>query len=155
MKLAAIRIRSAIKADKEIRDALHLLRLRRRNVCVIYDDNPSIKGMLEKVKDFIAYGEIDKETFKQLLLKRGRLSGNKRFSEEYLKEKLNMNIDEFVEKFFNNQVSLKDIPDFKPFFRLNSPRNGFPRKGIKKPYSEGGALGYWGKDINKLIQSML
>ena len=43
----------------------------------------------------------------------------------------------------------------KPFFRLNSPRKGFGRKGIKKAFSTGGALGERKDKINDLIQRML
>ncbi|MBI5398947.1 uL30 family ribosomal protein [Candidatus Woesearchaeota archaeon] len=43
----------------------------------------------------------------------------------------------------------------KPYFRLSPPRGGFERKGTKKPYSVGGALGYRGNNINDLIRSML
>lgn len=155
MKLVAIKIRSDVKAPKEVKDTLYLLRLRKKHVCVVLDDNPSIRGMLEKVKYYIAYGEIDKDVFKKLLLERGRLSGNRRFTEEYLKQNLNIDIDTFVEKFFNGELSLNSIPNLKPYFRLHPPRGGFPRKGIKRLYTEGGALGYWGKDINNLILSMI
>ena len=43
----------------------------------------------------------------------------------------------------------------KKWFALNSPRGGFERKGIKKSFSEGGALGYRKDTINKLIKKMI
>jgi len=43
----------------------------------------------------------------------------------------------------------------KKFFRLNPPRGGFERKGIKIPFSQKGALGYRGVKINALIKKML
>ncbi|MCX6709751.1 MAG: uL30 family ribosomal protein [Candidatus Woesearchaeota archaeon] len=43
----------------------------------------------------------------------------------------------------------------KGFYRLNPPRGGFERKGIKTGYSIGGALGYRGADMAKLIKRML
>lgn len=43
----------------------------------------------------------------------------------------------------------------KKFFSLAPPKGGFERKGIKKPYSVGGALGYRGEKINDLILKML
>lgn len=43
----------------------------------------------------------------------------------------------------------------KKFFRLNSPRKGFGRKGIKTPFTMGGALGCRGKEINDLIKRMI
>ncbi|RMF55287.1 50S ribosomal protein L30 [Candidatus Woesearchaeota archaeon] len=38
---------------------------------------------------------------------------------------------------------------------LHPPRGGFERKGIKKAFTKGGALGYRGKKINDLIKKML
>jgi len=43
----------------------------------------------------------------------------------------------------------------KPYFRLHPPRGGFERKGIKKTFAEGGALGDRGEKINLLIRKML
>lgn len=40
-------------------------------------------------------------------------------------------------------------------FRLHPPRGGYERKGIKVPFSLGGALGYRGAAINNLITRML
>jgi large subunit ribosomal protein L30 len=40
-------------------------------------------------------------------------------------------------------------------FRLNPPRKGFERKGIKKPFHLGGAYGYRGKRIDDLIKRMI
>ena len=43
----------------------------------------------------------------------------------------------------------------KKFFSLATPKGGFERKGIKKPFVVGGALGYRGEKINELILKML
>ncbi|MBC8444127.1 uL30 family ribosomal protein [Candidatus Woesearchaeota archaeon] len=40
-------------------------------------------------------------------------------------------------------------------FRLAPPKGGFERKGIKKPFTLGGVLGYRGDKINTLIKKML
>jgi large subunit ribosomal protein L30 len=45
--------------------------------------------------------------------------------------------------------------ELKKFFALHPPRGGFERKGIKNPFSKGGALGYRGTKINDLIRKML
>jgi len=153
-KLALIRLRSGIRAKGEVRDTLAMLRLHRINHLVIIDDNPSYKGMVQKVKDYITWGEIDKETLAKLLRKRGRLIGNKPITEEYVQEKLGMGIDEFAEKVVNGEMKLTDLPNIKPVFRLHPPRGGL--KGSKKrSFKEGGALGYRGEKINELIERML
>ncbi len=43
----------------------------------------------------------------------------------------------------------------KIIFRLNPPRGGYERKGIKTPFSLGGALGNRGDKINDLIKKMI
>ena len=153
-KLALIRLRSGIRAKGEVRDTLAMLRLHRINHLVLVDDNPSYKGMVQKVKDYITWGEIDKETLAALIRKRGRLIGNKPITDEYVKEKLGMTIDEFAEKVVNGEMKLTDLPNIKPVFRLHPPRGGL--KGSKKrSFKEGGALGYRGEKINELIERML
>ena len=41
------------------------------------------------------------------------------------------------------------------YFRLNSPKKGYGRKGIKHPFKNGGAVGYRGTKINDLIKRMV
>ena len=53
------------------------------------------------------------------------------------------------------KVDKKDKSDKTKFFRLHPPRGGFERKGIKKPFSEGGVLGYRGNKIAELIRRMI
>ena len=43
----------------------------------------------------------------------------------------------------------------KRYFRLNAPRRGFGRKGIKQSFQRGGSLGYRGAAINDLIKRMI
>ncbi|AMQ19040.1 50S ribosomal protein L30 [Thermococcus peptonophilus] len=153
-KLALIRLRSGIRARGEVRDTLAMLRLHRINHLVIVDDTPSYRGMIQKVKDYITWGEINKETLVKLLRKRGRLIGNRPITDDYVQEKLGVTIEEFAEKVVNGEMKLRDLPNIKPVFRLHPPRGGL--KGSKKrSFKEGGALGYRGEKINELIERML
>jgi large subunit ribosomal protein L30 len=43
----------------------------------------------------------------------------------------------------------------KGFFRLSPPRGGFERKGIKRHFADGGALGDRKDKINELIRRMI
>jgi large subunit ribosomal protein L30 len=45
--------------------------------------------------------------------------------------------------------------ELKKHFHLHPPRGGYERKGIKRPFMQGGALGYRGEKINELIKKML
>lgn len=153
-KMAVIRLRSGIRAKGEVRDTLRMLRLHHINHMVIVDDNPSYRGMIEKVKDYVTWGEVDPETLASVIRRRGRLIGNRPVTDEYVKEKLGMGIDEFAEKVVNGEKDLRELPALKPVFRLHPPRGGL--KGSKKrSFKEGGALGYRGDKINDLIIRML
>ena len=139
--LAVIRIRGLIGVRKDRKDTMRLLKLYRKNVCVVVSNNEKYLGMIKKVKDYVTWGEINDETFKLLVEKRG---------EEYKgreeDRKGRMKYSKFI------KIGDKKI---KKFFRLNMPRKGFGRKGIKVPFNKGGALGYRRDKINDLIKRML
>jgi large subunit ribosomal protein L30 len=153
-RIAIIRIRGNQKIKKEIEDTMRMLRLFKKNHCVIIKNTPQNIGMLKKIKDYVTWGDIDDKTFKLLLEKRGKLPGNKKLTEEYIKEKLNLNLDTFSKEFIECKKDLKEIPGVKEFFKLTPPLKGFERKGIKTAYSLGGVLGYRKQEINQLIQRM-
>ena len=155
MKIAVLQIRGGFNVNPNHKQSLNLLRLRKKNSCVVLDNTPSYTGVLVNLKDYITWGEIDQETFKILLEKRGRMAGNKKLTEEYLKEKVKMNYEQFTKNFLEGKIKLKDVPGMKQYFRLTPPRGGFERNGIKKQFSMGGALGYRKNDINNLIRKML
>jgi len=119
-KIAIIRIRGEVGINKKIKDTLKMLRLYKKNWCVVLDKNPANLGMVKVVKDYATYGEINKELLDVLMKK----------AEKNPKGKI------------------------KPF-RLNPPKGGFERKGIKVSFNNGGALGYRADKINALIKKML
>lgn len=155
VRLAVIRIRGDVGVNQKIKDTLKMLHLYKKNRCIVIPATPSYRGMIAKVKDYCTFGEIDEQTFIELLSKRGRLVGDKPLTEEYLKEKKKMDIKTFASLFMAGSAELKDIPGLKPFFKLHPPIGGFEIGGIKKPYSMGGALGYRGEAINKLLRRMI
>ena len=143
--LAVIRIRGKLDKSKEVKETFERLRLRRKHVCVLLPENESNKGMIHKVKDFVTYGEINKETLKELLEKRGKLAGDNKITS--LKE-------DFIDSLMAGKAKLADA-GIKPLFRLAPPRQGFGKIGIKKGFAEKGALGYRGKEINALLKKMM
>ncbi|MEX0932592.1 MAG: uL30 family ribosomal protein [Candidatus Pacearchaeota archaeon] len=70
--ICIIRIRGQVGINKDAEETLHRLRLRRKYACVVIESNKEKLGMIKKVKNFIAYGEIDEETYKELKEKRGK-----------------------------------------------------------------------------------
>ena len=140
-KIAVIRVRGSVGLSRKIKDTFSLLRLYRKNFCVVVEDNPSYKGMVDKVKDFVTYGEINDETYKELVEKRGEEYKGR---EKDTKGKINY-----------KKFALIEGKKLKPFFRLSPPRKGFGRKGIKVSFKAHGALGYRADKINELIKRMI
>ena len=140
-KVAIIRVRGLTGVNVNIARTLDLLRLRNKNYCVIKEDSPQVRGMLNKAKDFITWGEVSDEVVKMLFEKRGE-----EFKGRLEDSKKKIKYTGFVEH---------DKKKYKPFFRLHPPRKGYGRKGIKVAFSISGALGNRGDKINELIKRMI
>jgi len=151
--LAVVRIRGTVNVRKDIEDTLKMLNLERNCHATLIDDRPSFLGMLRRAQSIITWGEVSKETITLLLRKRGRLVGNKKFTDEYAKKIGYDSLDAVAEALYNLEVELKDLPGVKPVFRLHPPRKGF-KGSVKKSYSAGGETGYRGESINDLIRRM-
>ncbi len=151
--LAIVRIRGRPGFPYFVSDTLHMLRLNKPQHAVFYRDSPSLRGMLQKAKDLITWGEVDAETLALLIRKRGRLPGNKRVTEELVKQYTKFgSIDEFAQAVVVGKAELKDLPLLKPVFRLHPPKRGY--KDVKHHRNEGGDLGYRGEEINELLKKM-
>jgi large subunit ribosomal protein L30 len=150
---AIIRIRGTIGLRKNVEDTLKMLRLTDSNNCTIVPETPDYKGMLQKCKDDLTWGEIDKETLVAMLKKRIRLKGNKRVDEKILKDITKFDtFESFVDALLEGKVKLKDFEELQPIFRLTPPSKGF--KSVKEAYPKGD-LGYRGKEINELLERMI
>jgi large subunit ribosomal protein L30 len=148
---AIVRLRGSAKTKPDIKDTLDMLRLHRINHCVVVQDSPHYRGMIQKVKDYVAWGEIDEDALASMLEMRGRLNGNKRLTDQIIKEKTSYGtIKEFASAVSGGAASLKDA-GIKPVFRLHPPRKG--HRGTKKTVKEGGELGYH-ESISDLIWKM-
>ncbi|MBO6084362.1 MAG: 50S ribosomal protein L30 [Candidatus Methanomethylophilaceae archaeon] len=154
MAYAVIRVRGQPDVSYDIEYTMGLLGVNRVNHCAIVPENASTKGMLQKVKDYTTYGEINAETLAQLIRVRGRLSGDRMITDEYLAENSDFKtVDDLAKAIIENDYRMKDVEAAKPDFRLHPPVKGY--EGNKRSYKNGGALGYRGEAINDLIARML
>ena len=144
---AVIRIRGCAGVKKTIEDTMEMLNLDAVNNCVVIPENDVNKGMIEKVKDYVTYGEISKETYEKMLFKWGRINGDKKVTPEYLAEKKATVNDLFEAKVRNKEAGIK-VP-----FRLHPPAKGY--KSVKRPFTMKGDLGYRGDKINDLLNRMI
>ena len=81
----AIRVRGQVPVRPQIKHTLNKLSLVRLYHGRVMKLTSSLQGMVIKAKDYITWGELDGEILTQLLTKRGRLPGNGRLTDEYVK----------------------------------------------------------------------
>jgi large subunit ribosomal protein L30 len=151
--LLVIRIRGTINVSQREKDTMKFLRVDRNNYASLIDDRPDYKGMLQRAKDWITWGEPNTETVKEMLIKRGRAPGDVKLTEDYVMELGYEGFDDLAEKLVNCEVSISEIDGLKPFFRMHPPKKGF-KKSVKRPYRSKGELGYRGEAINELARRM-
>jgi len=70
MKIAVIRISGCVGVERKIVETLNRLRLRRKFSCIVLENTKENLGMIKKVKNFVAFGKIDDETYRLLNEKR-------------------------------------------------------------------------------------
>ncbi|MEM4893666.1 MAG: 50S ribosomal protein L30 [Desulfurococcaceae archaeon] len=157
---AIIRLRGRVNVPHDVEYTLKLLRLHKKFHLVIYPRNtPGIEGMLQKVKDWVCWGEISCETLVELLRRRGRLVGGRKLDDEVaaivLKNYgLEGGVLELAKAICEGKIILHKDKLLKPVFRLAPPRGGF-KGSIKKPFGNNGETGYRGREIDSLIRKMI
>lgn len=105
--IAVVRIRGSVGTRTEVERTLVQLGLKDKHSCVIVQETQSYLGMLRRVKDYVAWGEVSEDVLKKMLnAKKMRLGDN------------------------------PESPYKGLVFRLSPPRKGF-RGSIKEPYPRG------------------
>lgn len=142
-KIAIIRIRGVRRISPRISKTLELLRLNKPNHCVVVEDTPQTNGMINVVKDYVAYGKIEEKTLFLLFNKRGTKGSNK------IKDVLKASELKDAAKKVIDGTKVSEYAN--PVFRLKPPRKGY--KDIKHAYP----VGDLGKrdDINLLLKRMM
>ena len=72
--IAVIRVTGDVNLSERIRETFNRLKLRRKYSCIVLKPTKEQEGMIEKVRDFVAFGEINENTLKKLVEKRGKKS---------------------------------------------------------------------------------
>src|SRR5439155_1191993 len=85
VSLAVLRLRGKSDLRRDVKDTLRLLHLTRQNHCAIVPEDPTYRGMLQVVKDYVTWGEVDAEVLARLLLKRGRQVGDRPIDDAFVK----------------------------------------------------------------------
>lgn len=139
--IAGVRISGQVGLSKDVVETLNRLRLGKKYSCVVVNPTKENLGMIKKLNNFIAFGDVNDETLKKLIEKRGKLINKSKKMES---EKV---VDGLTKGKKYEELNLK------PFFRLHPPRKGIDSKkhfGVGK-----GVLGNNREKINELIERML
>jgi large subunit ribosomal protein L30 len=156
MTWIVVRARSNVKVEHSIRETMDYLNLTRVNHAVIIPENAQYKGMLQKAKDYITWGNADAALVEKMITERGRLMGDKPITDEYVNENTDFaSIKEFAAAIVAGDATVKDLPDMKRVFRLHPPVGPKGWGGLKRTYVIGGALGSRGDDISDLVERMI
>ncbi len=138
---AIIRIRGKVNVSPDVKKTFELLNLDRANSMSVWPETKQALRMLKKVENYATFGIISEEVLKEALEKRGNALEGKLDVAKTLKG--------LIEGKKTKELNLKNR------FCLAAPRKGYERKGIKKPFSLGGALGNRKEKIDDLIKRMI
>jgi large subunit ribosomal protein L30 len=138
---AVIRVRGNISVIPKIRKTFEFLNLNTVNSMSIWPENKQTLKMIKLVENHATFGIIDDATVKELVEKKGKALKGELDAEKAVKG--------LLEGKRAKEVNLKNC------FKMSPPKQGYDRKGIKKPYSLGGALGNRKEKINEIIKRMM
>ena len=148
-----VRIKGQADVPHWANTTLNLLNLEKKYRAVIIPVKENTLGMLRKVQHYLSWQEIDIETTKELLDKKGRKSGYKKITDEDVSKVGFKTIDELATSLSEGKTSMAKIKPIKPWFALSPPRQGFKRS-TKRLYGQKGILGY-NKELTTLIRRMM
>lgn len=112
MTIIVVRARSDVKVERKIRETMGHMNLTRVNHAVIIPDNAQYRGMLQKAKDYITWGEADAGLVERMLSERGRMAGNAPLTDAIVTEHTDYkNISEFAKAITAGEAQVKDIPE--------------------------------------------
>jgi large subunit ribosomal protein L30 len=110
--------------------------------------------MLQVAKDYVTWGEVDAKTLAAVIKGRGRVVGDKPITDAHVaKNSPYKTIDDLAAAIVAGKFRYQDVKEIKPIFRLHPAKSGL--EGIKRSVVNGGALGYRGAEINKLLGRMI
>ncbi len=70
--IAVIRIRGQVGLKRQIVETFNRLKLRKKYSCIVLEKPTAEQlGMIKKLRNFVAYGELNEKTYKELVEKRG------------------------------------------------------------------------------------
>ena len=132
---------------------MSLMKLEKKYRATILPAKPNTLGMLDKIKHYVSWIDLDAALAKELLDKKARKSGYKKITQDDLKELGFAGVDELAAALSDGKAVLSKLKPLKPWFALAPPRRGFKRS-TKRLYGQKGILGK-NKDLGALVRNMM
>jgi len=151
MSYGIVRVRGEADSPSGVRDTLDMLNLSQVNAFTVVPEEDTYRGMVQKVNDYVAYGEPDAETVAMLLETRGETLEGGDVDDDFAEEQSFESVAHLAEEVVAGESTLRDA-GVNPTLRLHPPRKG--HDGIKHSYKQGGVLGNHGDEIDDLLRRM-
>jgi large subunit ribosomal protein L30 len=135
--ILVIRISGLVEMPSDANETMFRMHLRKKYSAILLKETEGNKNLLQLIRNFVAYGPIDKATLELLISKRAKSLDKKRVDYKRAAEII--------------ESAGIDKAGIKSYFRLHPPRGGIKSK-IHFPK---GVLGDNQDKINALVRRML
>jgi large subunit ribosomal protein L30 len=152
MAYLVVRMRGTVNVPYWADTTLESLNLAKKFRATIVPESAEYSGMLNKIRQLVAWCRVDNDTVKDLLDKKGRKTASQPLKETDLPKEYN-SLDKLASDIANDEVVFSKLNGIKPWFALNPPRGGF-KKSIKKQVPQNGILGE-NKLLIDLVKKMM
>ena len=126
--LVAVRVRGTVSAQREVRETLELLHLTHTNHGLLLDSRPAYLGMLQRVNNYVTWGEPTKEIVSMMLQKRAKLTGSKKLTDEYIQKAGYKSFDNFSRSHSKLQSRIPKIARCPTSFQTASTKQRLQRQ---------------------------
>jgi large subunit ribosomal protein L30 len=152
MAYLVVRMRGTVNVPYWADSTLLSLNLAKKFRATIVPENSEYLGMLNRIRQLVAWCRVDNDTVKELLNKKGKKTASQSLTASELPEEYS-DLDKLASDIANDSVVLSRLKGMKPWFALNPPRGGF-KKSIKKQTNQNGILGE-NKLLIDLVKKMM
>ncbi|KAG0436358.1 60S ribosomal protein L7 [Dictyocoela muelleri] len=157
---AIILIRSKNRMPAKLKTICKLLRLEKINTCVLAKNNKATRQMLQRLRNYIAYGYLNINTLRTLFYKRALCRINSQplnITNEVIEDYFNGELrcmEDLIYNIYTGSPLFKKINSFLLPFKLSCPVKGF--KGKKsRDLTEGGSAGNHFDQLYLLLERMI
>lgn len=156
MVYLVVRMKGTVNIPNWAKTTLDNLHLQKKFRATLIPENEQTLGMLQKIKEIVAWTSVEESFIREFIEKKGRYSSSKLLSSNTESKKDENNapdIDSMISDISKNDSFLSKISGLKPWFALNPPKGGFKRKS-KTLYSQKGILGE-NRELLDLVKRMM